>query len=183
VFETWALDGSLRRVRARSQDGRAGDAAFAVALARLFGPTPREWPAVARSLRPAARSRRVPPTVALAGGAVAVAADLPGRLRRADQRWLPVVVANGGAVPVASAAPYPLHLAVRWTRAGTGRDGREPDRVVLPGPIAPGARRTVPFRIVAPWEPGTWELRIAAVQEGVAWFDEAAAVREVEVIR
>ncbi len=41
---------------------------------------------------------------------------------------------------------------------------------MLPGPVGPNQSVNVNVRVVAPSQPGTYELRITLIQEGVAWF-------------
>gem|GEM_PF-3849181 len=47
-------------------------------------------------------------------------------------------------------------------------------RTELPQSIPPGGEVVVPVKVVAPSQPGTYTLKIDAVQEGIAWFSWAA---------
>lgn len=58
------------------------------------------------------------------------------------------------------------------------------ERTNLPHDLGPSDSATVEARIFAPFEPGTYELEVTLVEEGVAWFDQkanAGARRRVEV--
>jgi hypothetical protein len=76
-------------------------------------------------------------------------------------------------------------VAVRWRRpGGEWEDG---GATPLERPLRPGRRRRLAVPLVAPWEPGRWELRVSVLQDGVAWLDDAdlsAGVHaEVDVTR
>jgi hypothetical protein len=66
-----------------------------------------------------------------------------------------------------------VHVSSRWfgpagAPAAAARDGL---RTRLPAALPPGERCVVRVPLLAP-EPGSWELRLTAVQEQVAWFDD-----------
>jgi hypothetical protein len=44
-------------------------------------------------------------------------------------------------------------------------------RAWLPDTIEPGERMTVPIQIVAPKEPGRYNLKFDLVSEGIDWFE------------
>jgi hypothetical protein len=45
-------------------------------------------------------------------------------------------------------------------------------RTTLKKPLAPGETAEVTLRLLTPWEPGEYRLRITPVQELVAWFGD-----------
>jgi len=48
----------------------------------------------------------------------------------------------------------------------------EGERTNLPHDLGPSDSATVEMRIFAPFQPGTYDLEVALVAEGVAWFDQ-----------
>ena len=87
------------------------------------------------------------------------------------QELVPCSVTNRGPEPLSSRLPHPVRLAARWydeTGAGAAEGPRTP---LLPS-LASGERRALEVRVDPPPVPGEYELRIAPVQEDVAWFDE-----------
>jgi hypothetical protein len=63
-------------------------------------------------------------------------------------------------------------MGYRWFEETTGSAILDRDRTFLPGPVGPGASLELDGRVHTPWEPGRYELRVAPVQEFVAWFDD-----------
>ncbi len=116
---------------------------------------------------------------------VTVSAALP-RLVSAGERFdLEVSYTNHGRWTLATVPPVPVMASSRWLRAGAAQiDG---PRCPLREPLWPRATVTQPVPLVAPDAPGTYELRLSLVQDGVMWFDDAdpsaAAVGAVEVSR
>jgi hypothetical protein len=99
--------------------------------------------------------------------ALALAAPAPG-FKAGKPASLELTVRNE------SQAPWPrsANVAVghHW-RARTGEllaadEGRTP----LEGTVAPGESRRVRFIVVAPAEPGSYELELDLIQEWVGWF-------------
>jgi hypothetical protein len=104
--------------------------------------------------------------------AVRVRATPPAAMEAADMVRLPCLVHNEGAVTLRSAPPASVHLASRWRRPGG--EWRVGGRASLPWALRPGASVKVALPVVAPWEPGTWELEVAAAQDDVGWFPAAS---------
>ena len=183
-----------RRARTPRPAGAAppvrDDVALLAAHVRTLWAQPRFWRRTAprlaaralawRGRRPAA-APMAPLDAAHRRAHVAVA--LPEAMVHADERWLTVTVRADGAVALRSSGPHAVHLASRWRRPNDGDPGPWHDggRTVLRRPLRPGAARTLDVRIVAPWEPGLWELQLGVVQEGVAWF--AGACTRTVVVR
>ena len=83
-------------------------------------------------------------------------------------------VENRGPVTLSSRMPHPVRLAARWFD-GEGRFIAQGPRTPLLPSLRSGERRTIAVRIDPPFEAGEYELRISAVQELVAWFDDLDA--------
>lgn len=83
-------------------------------------------------------------------------------------------VENRGPVTLSSRMPHPVRLAARWFD-GEGRFIAQGPRTPLLPSLRSGSDRTIAVRIDPPFEAGEYELRISAVQELVAWFDDLDA--------
>lgn len=79
---------------------------------------------------------------------------------------------NEGDTRLASTPPNPVHLSYRWYERDFGEVGTYGLRTALPRPLEPGARAELELKILTPWDPGRYQLRISPVQEFVAWFDD-----------
>lgn len=101
------------------------------------------------------------------------------KLRPNDLATMNVRVHNGGRSTLSSNHPNPIHLAYHWT----DQNGRveEGNRTKLLDDIVPGQSMTVPIFINTPQRTGSFKLRIRALQEGVAWFDETTVDCDVEI--
>ena len=128
--------------------------------------------------RPRPRERMDP--LHAGADAVQLRAAPPTAMPAADMVRLPCLVRNGGPVTLRSAPPASVHLASRWRRPGG--DWRVGARASLPWALRPGASAKVVVPIVAPWEPGTWELEVSAAQDGVGWLP-AGSLTTVSVSR
>jgi SAM-dependent methyltransferase len=99
---------------------------------------------------------------------------------------LTVRIENLGADALESEPPNPVHLSYRWFEDAE-LVGHEADRAVLPAPLDPGAEVTLSLPVAAPEAKGSYELRVALVQEHVAWFDDvdplSGASRPITVAR
>jgi hypothetical protein len=105
---------------------------------------------------------------------VRIECEPPSRLEPGELREVACTVENRGAAILVSAPPHPVHVSYRWSgpagaAAAALRDGL---RTRLPAALPPGERCVVRVPLLAPEEPGSWELRLTAVQEQVAWFDD-----------
>ena len=160
----WADPGWLDRARATP----AGAVRLAAGLTPAFWPLPAYWratlPRLVRGPRPG------PPMPALdpADMRARVTVALPAQVAPGTRLQRTCTVVNRGAVPWRSAEPHAVHLAVRWTRDGA--PDAEPQRIPLPGAVAPGAAVRVCVRTNAPWTPGEHRVSVELVQERVAWF-------------
>jgi hypothetical protein len=83
-------------------------------------------------------------------------------------------VQNLGNDLLVSAQPYPVHLSYRWIDPHSGQWKQEWNsvRTPLPRGLGPQQKASCTMRIAAPPQAGRYLLRITAVQEGVAWFDD-----------
>jgi hypothetical protein len=77
----------------------------------------------------------------------------------------------GGAI-LHSVPPHPVHLSYKWFESGAWRSDLEGERTKLGRALPPGESRPVGVNVKAPPNPGRFVLRLTAVQEGVAWFDD-----------
>jgi hypothetical protein len=82
---------------------------------------------------------------------------------------VPVKFKNAGDRPWSSSGRYPVHATYKLYRDGAILPV-EGERTSLPGALHPGDTATMEMRAVAPGLPGTYDLRLTLVQEGVAWF-------------
>jgi hypothetical protein len=82
-----------------------------------------------------------------------------------------VEVRNRSGARLSSGAPAPVNLAARWLRDGDTTMEPGARRLPLPLAFAPGHARRVFAWFPGPAEPGSYRLRVTAVQEGVAWVE------------
>jgi abequosyltransferase len=172
-------------IKRRADHSLRGDLAMLGAFTRCFWWLPEFWresfrallvPAALAGLADRLRSRALPASEPLAPGAACVRIDaaIPPVVPIRSTIQLPVSVRNAGRVPLASSRPNPVHVSYVWSAAG-----HEPDlhglRGELPGVLEPGASADLTLRVLTPWEPGDYTLRLTAVQEWVAWFSDLDA--------
>jgi hypothetical protein len=100
---------------------------------------------------------------------VAIQIDVPEELSTDSWSELECRIANRGSSVFVTAPPNPVHLSYRWVREGRVEEGV---RSILPHPIVAGAAADCRLGLVAPSNPGDYELRVTLVQEEVAWFDD-----------
>jgi hypothetical protein len=82
-------------------------------------------------------------------------------------------VRNAGTKTFPGLGKRPARIASRWfDERGEPVPGDGPRSALFP-PLRPGRTRRVELRVDAPHAPGRYLLRIAPVQEGVRWFDDA----------
>lgn len=109
-------------------------------------------------------------------------ATLPsGPLRPGEARTTTVAVTNGSTLALATVPPHPIRVGSRWIRidgpAGEGNGRRRFRRgpmTALPRLLHPGETTDVEVLLVAPDEPGRYEVRIALHQSGRGWFGRRA---------
>jgi hypothetical protein len=95
-------------------------------------------------------------------------------LRRGEPADIHCRVTNLGRAPLATAPPHPISIAAGWE--GPARCLWSP----LPGVIHAGETARCTARLLAPDRPGSHELHLALVREGVAWL-AGGVVAKVEV--
>jgi hypothetical protein len=82
---------------------------------------------------------------------------------------LPVRIENPGAETWLTTGTDPVNAYYKWFK-----DGKmlpiEGERTPLPKPISPKMSADMILHVVAPGQPGKYELRVTLVQEGVTWF-------------
>jgi hypothetical protein len=88
---------------------------------------------------------------------------------------VPVTIKNPSTDSWFAEGPYPIHISYKWFN-----DGRilpiEGERTALSvAPVRPNESVQENVRIVAPGAPGSYQLQITLVQEGVAWFNLSGA--------
>jgi hypothetical protein len=104
-----------------------------------------------------------------------------GPLRPGETRLVTVTVTNGSPVALATVPPHPIRVGARW-RAADGAPGEGPSEgdgrrrfrrgpmSALPRLLHPGDSAEVEVLLVAPDEPGRYEVRIAIHQAERGWF-------------
>jgi acetolactate synthase I/II/III large subunit len=104
-------------------------------------------------------------------------AQMPSELQVGQVVEIECKVENLGSSYFVSLMPYPVHLSYKWLDPQTNHllPGNEGLRTVMPQALPPRAAQTTKLRVQAPTIPGQYLLRLTAVQEHVAWFDDDAA--------
>lgn len=97
-------------------------------------------------------------------------------VRAGDVTRILCEVTNLGAAVLGTGLPSPVQLSYQWYDAdGRLSDDGEPLRTPLPYPLASAQRVPVKVRVRTPARPGRYLLRLLAVQEHVAWFEDRRA--------
>jgi hypothetical protein len=135
-----------------------------------------------------------------------VTADLPVVVTAGEVQLLPVTVENRSRLAIATVVPKPIRIGARWLRLERRRDrnGAPPDQPdqTIRNPLAPLPRLVHPGEcietevvLVAPTQPGRYELRITLSQPGLGWFgrraqaevtvteSEVASIRPISTLR
>lgn len=124
------------------------------------------WAEAVATTAPVASDRLTAPAITLR------ILEAPARLPVGATASVLVELSNRGTEVLASAAPFPVVCSYRGADAvGTPLE-QEGLRTPLPFALAPGDAVTLPVRIEAPDQPGTYTLTVTAVQEGIVWFDD-----------
>jgi len=100
---------------------------------------------------------------------VTLSASLPQELTAGSWHEVTCRIENLGSAFLVSAPPHPVHISYRWVAGPTAVEG---ERTRLPQSIAPKTSAECYLGLRTPPTPGTYELRVTLVQEGVAWFDD-----------
>jgi hypothetical protein len=170
-------------IKAGEDHGLRDDWRLVRAFVPRFGRLRRFWLSTAPALAvpgPVARAvadvrrRRQGPSAPLSSRDVrtTVTASVPPTMLARRMVTIRVHTRNDGPVRLASTAPRPVHLSYRWFREGEVVDEDESLRTQLTGGLGSGSTTTLDARVLTPWAPGRYELRVSLVQEFVAWFDE-----------
>lgn len=100
-----------------------------------------------------------------------LAIEAPTAAEAASVGTLRLQVRNASRHPWSSDAPLPVELSYRLVHAGGG-PAIEGPRIRLPERVDPGQVLDATVPISWPAEPGTWNLTVDLILEGVAWFAE-----------
>ena len=133
----------------------------------------RTLPALAVRRRPSSDSPPGPPSHPLAETAMraAVVVDPPGHWFAGGAARLSCRLENRGDAGFPITEPHPVRLGARWIDSAT-KELAGSSRAHLLRPLPPGESVSLELAVVAPARPGRYALRIAPVQEHVAWFDD-----------
>jgi glycosyltransferase involved in cell wall biosynthesis len=178
----WAAPDQIGIIKRRPDQTLRTDARMLVAFTRRFWPLRDFWRDVfPRLLVPHPLLRaidRVPgrwttPSEPLASEAMRarVVAQTPAVVPVRSMLPVSARVTNTGDASFVSTPPHPVNLSYQWL-SPDGEPVMEGTRAELSSPLVPGASATVTLRLMTPWEPGEYRLRITPVQEHVAWFGD-----------
>jgi acetolactate synthase-1/2/3 large subunit len=104
---------------------------------------------------------------------VTIEADLPATMIPGGMQVVTCRLRNRGGAILMYAPPNPVQLGYRWFDESDQVVDIGPEvRTSLPRPLPPGETTSALVRLVAPHAEGRYRLRISAVQELVAWFDD-----------
>jgi hypothetical protein len=90
-------------------------------------------------------------------------------VRTNEDFTLPVQIENPGSDTWVSVGRMPVTISYKWFSGNTVMP-IEGERTQLPAPIPAKGSADVKVKVIAPGQPGKYELRMSLVQEGVAWF-------------
>jgi abequosyltransferase len=179
----WASPEVIAIIKSRPEHSLATDARMLVAFIRRFGRLPEFWRGSFGPLlvpyplaRLVARGRRalLPRSEPLSpqGMRTRVAAQVDHLLPMRSMLRVRAQVTNTGDATLVSTPPNPVHVSYQWRDPDSGEIQLEGMRTTLTKPLAPGDTADVTLRLLTPWEPGEYRLRITPVQELVAWFGD-----------
>lgn len=179
----WAGPDSIAIIKSRPEQTLITDARMLAAFTRRFWRLPEFWrgsfgPLLVpypvtrlmvwgrRTLQP--RSEPLSPHEMRTRVVARVDSPLPVRsMLRVRAR-----VTNAGDRALVSTPPNPVHVSYQWRDAASGAVFMEGMRTTLTKPLPPGETAEVTLRLLTPWDPGEYRLRITPVQELVAWFGD-----------
>ena len=111
----------------------------------------------------------------------------PAKASPGEVLEVPVRVTNTGSETWSAAGvgsgTYRVAVSYRWLTPGGKPVVAEGARTLLPADVPPGGTVDVRVHVPAPDRPGRYQLRLTLLQEGVAWFDQAAGVAAVCPLR
>ena len=179
----WAAPDVIAIIKSRPEQSLATDVRMLVAFTRRFWQLPEFWRGSFGALlvpyplaRLVARVRRslLPRSEPLSpqGMRTRVVAHVDDRLPVRSMLRVRAKVTNTGDATLVSAPPNPVHVSYQWRDPASGELHMEGMRTTLAKPLAPGDTAEVTLRLLTPWEPGEYSLRITPVQELVAWFGD-----------
>ena len=110
-------------------------------------------------------------------------ADEPFPMSAGEQRTFDVLVENAGGARFdwGPDAQPPVFASYHWRTPSGEVVEYDGIRTPLPASLPPGASQVVPVHVLAPAEPGTYELELDLVHEGVRWFERGPRIT-VEVV-
>jgi hypothetical protein len=103
-----------------------------------------------------------------------LADDVPRVLGCGEALEMEVRIHNESDLSLNSHGAHPIHFAYHWLHADGSVAVRDGVRTPLIPELPPRSSLHYVVRIEGPSEAGFYQLRLALVQEGVRWFDEAA---------
>jgi hypothetical protein len=111
-----------------------------------------------------------------------IACALPPACAGASVLEVPLRLTNRSPSFFTSAAPAPVSVSYKWTDPATGAflTDAHAYRSPLPRTVYPGETIDMTARVVVPAVPGRAMLRMTAIQEGVAWFDDQDAANALD---
>ena len=177
----WAAPDVIAIIKSRPEQSLATDVRMLVAFTRRFWRLPEFWrgsflplltPYPVARLLAWGRRRLMPRSEPLGadGMSTRVAAEVGESVPVRSMLSVRATVTNTGNAKLVSAPPNPVHVSYQWLDPATGELQMEGMRTTLARPLAPGETAQVTLRLLTPWEPGEYRLRITPVQELVAWF-------------
>jgi putative sugar O-methyltransferase len=179
----WANPHSIAIIKSRPEHSLATDARMLVAFTRSFWRLPEFWrgsfgallvPYPLARVLAWARRRLLPRSEPLSHEEMRtrVVAAVEGPVPVRSMLSVQARVTNTGQTTLVSAPPNPVHVSYQWLDPDNGELHVEGMRTTLKKPLAPGETAEVTLRLLTPWEPGEYRLRITPVQELVAWFGD-----------
>lgn len=100
------------------------------------------------------------------------AVETPGEMRANEVRDLPVKIVNGTDCDWIGYGSNPVRLSYHWAGGGEKPIVNGLRTLIDGKKIAAGTEHMQSIRIAAPPAPGTYQLTLTLVQEGVAWFEK-----------
>ncbi len=102
-------------------------------------------------------------------------ATIPPSLGAGSSSMLAVTVTNTGDETWAASGPNPVNLAYHWYDGSGAVVVWDGARTPLGAVVPPGGSAAANATLIAPAKPGPYQLRLALVREGQAWFPPGPA--------
>ncbi|MBU9262806.1 sulfotransferase family protein [Burkholderia multivorans] len=109
----------------------------------------------------------------------------PSRVTEGESFFVEIRLNNQSRYQLASRAPNQVHVSYHWLdEQGAEAVVFDGERTRLPRSLMPGEERSLQVSVIAPSAKGRYVLRLALVQEGIAWLDSGAsrAFGDVEIV-